>query len=111
ASGGARVTRTKGGCASPGLAAEAYGGSFGRRAGELEYGGGGERVAYFVAGNLFDETGWRDQSASLVRQGFAKVSYRSSDTSLDLSYTGANNQLNSARSGPRSVPAERHSRG
>src|SRR5215471_13801682 len=107
--GGALVITTKSGFDSPGLAAEAYGGSFGRRAGELEYGGGGERVAYFVAGNLFDETGWRDQSASLVRQGFAKVSYRSSDASLDLSYTGASNVLNGAQSVPVSFLEERRS--
>jgi outer membrane receptor protein involved in Fe transport len=107
--GGALVITTKSGFDSPGLAAEAYGGSFGRRAGEVEYGGGSERVAYFVAGNLFDETGWRDQSASLVRQGFAKVSYRSSDTSLDLSYTGASNVLNGAQSVPVSFLEERRS--
>ncbi|HET7765687.1 MAG TPA: TonB-dependent receptor [Burkholderiales bacterium] len=107
--GGALVLTTKSGFDSPGLAAEAHGGSFGRRAGELEYGGSGERVAYFIAGNLFDETGWRDQSASLVRQGFVKVSYRGSDTSLDLSYTGASNVLNGAQSVPVSFLEERRS--
>src|SRR5262245_32694214 len=107
--GGALVITTKSGFDSPGLAAEAYGGSFGRRAGEIEYGGGSERVAYFVAGNLFDETGWRDHSASLVRQGFAKLSYRSSDASVDLSYTGASNVLNGAQSIPVSFLEERRS--
>lgn len=107
--GGALVLTTKSGFDNPGLAAEAYGGSFGRRAGELEYGGGSERAAYFIAGNLFDETGWRDQSASLVRQGFAKLSYRSGDTSLDLSYTGASNVLNGAQSVPVSFLEERRS--
>src|SRR5215831_18289516 len=107
--GGALVITTKSGFDSPGFSAEGFGGSFGRRAGELEYGGGSERVAYFVAGNLFDETGWRDQSASLVRQGFAKLSYRSSDTSLDLSYTGASNVLNGAQSVPVSFLEERRS--
>jgi len=105
----ALVITTKSGFDSPGLAAEAYGGSFGRRSGELEYGGGSERIAYYVAGNLFDETGWRDQSASLVRQGFAKLSYRSSDASLDLSYTGASNVLNGAQSVPVSFLEERRS--
>jgi outer membrane receptor protein involved in Fe transport len=107
--GGALVITTKSGFDSPGFSAEGFGGSFGRHAGELEYGGGGERVAWFAAGNLFDETGWRDQSASLVRQGFAKLSYRSSDTSLDLSYTGASNVLNGAQSIPVSFLEERRS--
>jgi hypothetical protein len=66
--GGALVVTTKSGFDSPGLSTEAYGGSFGRRAGEIEYGGGGDRVAYFVTGNLFDESGWRDYSASPVRR-------------------------------------------
>lgn len=107
--GGALVVTTKSGFDSPGLSTEAYGGSFGRRAGEIEYGGGGDRVAYFVTGNLFDESGWRDYSASLVRQGFAKLSYRSGDTSLDLSYTGASNVLNGAQSVPVSFLEERRS--
>src|SRR5499427_3198331 len=107
--GGALVITTKSGFDHPGLAGEAYGGSFGRRAGQLEYGGSGERVAYFVTGNLFDDAGWRDQSASLVRQGFAKLSYRSSDTTVDLSYTAASNVLNGAQSVPVSFLEERRS--
>jgi iron complex outermembrane receptor protein len=103
------VITTKSGFDSPGLSAETYGGSFGRRAGELEYGGGGDRVAYFVTGSLFDETGWRDQSASLVRQGFARLSYRTGDTSLDLSYTAASNVLNGAQSIPLSFMEEQRS--
>ena len=107
--GGALVITTKNGFDSPGLSAEAFGGSFGRRAGEIEYGGGAERIACFVTGNLFDEAGWRDQTASLVRQGFAKLSYRSSDTSFDLSYTGASNVLNGGQSVPVSFLEERRS--
>jgi outer membrane receptor protein involved in Fe transport len=107
--GGALVISTKSGFDHPGLAGEAYGGSFGRRAGELEYGGGRDRVAWFATGNLFDDAGWRDQSASLVRQGFAKLSYHSSDTTLDLSYTSASNVLNGAQSVPASFLEERRS--
>src|SRR5215472_1824656 len=95
--GGALVITTKSGFDHPGLAGEAYGGSFGRRAGELEYGGSRDRIAYYVTGNLFDDAGWRDQSASLVRQGFAKLSYRASDV------------LNGAQSVPVSFLEERRS--
>jgi outer membrane receptor protein involved in Fe transport len=107
--GGALVINTKSGYDSPGLSTEAFGGSFGRRAGELEYGGSGERVGYFVTGNLFDESGWRDQTASLVRQGFGKLSYRTGDTSVDLAYTAASNVLNGGQSVPVSFLDERRS--
>src|SRR6267154_1201171 len=72
---------------------EPFGDSFGRRAGEFEYGGSRDRIGYFVTGNLFDEVGWRDQTASLVRQGFAKLSWRSPNSTVDFSYTGASNVL------------------
>jgi iron complex outermembrane recepter protein len=98
--GGALAITTKSGFDSPGLSADAYGGSFQRRAGEFEVGGHGERIGYFVTANLFDEVGWRDQSASLVRQAFGKLSYRTGDTSVDLSYTGASNVLNGAQTVP-----------
>ena len=107
--GGALVITTKSGFDSPSLSAETYGGSFGRRAGEIEYGGARERIGFFVTGNLFDESGWRDRTASLVRQGFAKASYRSTDTTLDLSYTGASNVLNGGQSVPVSFLEERRS--
>jgi iron complex outermembrane recepter protein len=107
--GGALVITTKSGFDSPGLAAEGYGGSFGRRAGDFEYGGQDGKIAYFLTGNLFDETGWRDQNASLVRQGFGKLSYRSGETSLDLTYTGASNVLNGAQTVPVSFLDQRRS--
>ena len=71
--GGALSIRTKSGHDDPGTEFEAYGGSFGRRSFEGETGGALGDFDYFLAGNFFDETGWRDNSAeprlSGLRQG------------------------------------------
>jgi outer membrane receptor protein involved in Fe transport len=69
--GGALAIETKNGFDFPGFTAQAYGGSFGRRAIEGELGGHTDRLGYFVTGNLFDERGWRDFTSSRVRQGSA----------------------------------------
>src|SRR6476469_5118096 len=53
--GGSLAVETKNGFDFPGFTAQAYGGSFGRRAIEGEFGGHGDRLGYFVTGNLFDE--------------------------------------------------------
>ena len=60
--GGSLVAQTKNGHNDPGTEFEAYGGSFGRRAFEVETGGELGAVDYFVSGNYFDERGWRDLS-------------------------------------------------
>jgi len=104
--GGALAIETKNGFDFPGFTAQAYGGSFGRRALEGEFGGHTDRVGYFVTGNLFDEQGWRDYTSSRVRQGFGKLSFRDGPTDVNLSFTGANNTLNGAQTIPHSFLLE-----
>ncbi len=104
--GGSLSLTTKNGFDNPGLSAEMYGGSFGRLAGDFAYGGSQDRFGYFITGNLFDEQGWREHNNSLVRQGFGKLSYRENDTSVDLSWTGANNVLNGVQTVPVSFLSE-----
>src|SRR5262252_8202929 len=58
--GGALAITTKDGFSFPGIEAEGYGGSFGRTAADIEYGGSSDRLGYFLTGNAFDEQGWRD---------------------------------------------------
>jgi len=57
--GGALAVQTKSGHDFPGTEIQAYGGFFGRRAFEAETGGSVGNFDYFVAGNYFDEDGWR----------------------------------------------------
>jgi outer membrane receptor protein involved in Fe transport len=91
--GGALSVKTKSGHDNPGTEFEAYGGSFGRRSFEGETGGEFGNFDYFLTGNYFDETGWRDNSPSRVYQGFGKVGWQNDKTDLDLSYTYADTSL------------------
>lgn len=91
--GGALSIRTKSGHDDPGTQLEAYGGSFGRRAFEATTGGASGNFDYFLTGNFFDESGWRQQSPSRVVQVFGKVGWETEQTDLDLSYTYADTSL------------------
>jgi outer membrane receptor protein involved in Fe transport len=85
--GGAISIQTKNGRDDPGTEIEAYDGSFGRHSLEAQTGGTLGALDYFLSGNYFDETGWRDFSSSRVWQGFGKVGWQTAATDLHLSYT------------------------
>jgi outer membrane receptor protein involved in Fe transport len=91
--GGALSVKTKSGHDDPGTELEAYGGSFGRRSFSGETGGEFGNFDYFLTGNYFDETGWRDNSPTRVYQGFGKVGWQNDKTDVDLSYTYADTSL------------------
>lgn len=84
--GGAIAVQTKNGISNAGFSVSGYGGSFGRRAMDAEYGGSNHAgLNWFVAGTLYHEDGWRAQSPSDVRQSFAKLGYNHGSTVLSLS--------------------------
>ncbi|HEY1947858.1 MAG TPA: TonB-dependent receptor [Bryobacteraceae bacterium] len=92
--GGAISIQTKDGQSQPGVTLQVSGGSFGRRAGEAEYGGSNSKgLSWYVAGNLFREDGWRQFSPSEVRQAFGKVGWSNGKTALFLSFGYADNWL------------------
>lgn len=92
--GGALSITTKDGNSAPGGSIALSGGSFGRRAGEMEYGGSNAKgLNWYVAGNLFREDGWRQDSPSEVRQSFAKLGWAHGNTSATLSFSYADNWL------------------
>jgi len=91
--GGALAVQTKSGHSDPGTELEAWGGMFNRRSFEAQTGGSIGAFDYFLTGNLFQETGWRDLSPSKVEQLFGKVGYQTRDTDIDISYAWANNEL------------------
>ena len=92
--GGALAMRTKNGFDDAGVTADVLTGAFGRKQFLLSAGGSKGDVAGFVALNLFDENGWRQDSASKVNQIFSKLSYRNDRLSLDGSVLYASNNLN-----------------
>lgn len=93
--GGALSLQTKSGRTNQGGAVEAYAGSWGRKAASAEYGGVSKdgSVDYFFSANSFREDGWRDYSPTDVRQIFGKVGWQNETTTVNLSYTGAENDL------------------
>ena len=58
-----------------------------------ETGGEFGNFDYFITGNYFDESGWRDNSPTRVYQGFGKAGWQNDKTDVDLSYTYADTSL------------------
>ena len=84
--GGAIVVQTKNGISNSGLSISAYGGSYGRRAVDMEFGGSSNSGwNWFAAGTLFHDDGWRVQSPSSIKQSFARLGYIHNNTALSLS--------------------------
>jgi iron complex outermembrane recepter protein len=101
--GGALSINTKTGQHYPGYRAQAYGGSFGRKAVEFDVGGRNDKIDYFVTGNFFDERGWREHSTSKVKQLFGKFGFEDDDTDFDLSLNFADNTLEGVQALPVSM--------
>lgn len=92
--GGAIAVQTKNGFSNSGLSISGYGGSFGRRALDAEYGGSNHAgLNWYAAGTIFNEDGWRVFSPSSVRQSFAKLGYNRGATAISLSGGYAINDL------------------
>jgi iron complex outermembrane receptor protein len=91
--GGAVSITTRNGFDDAGTDAEVYGGSFGRRAAEIDTGGHHGHLGYFLSGTLFDENGWGHENPTRVRQGFGKVGYRDGGNDVSLALTYADNRL------------------
>ncbi len=91
--GGALSVRTKSGVSHPGYHVQASGGSYGRQNYEAEIGGSKGNLDWYVAGNIFEDNGWRPYSPSSVNQAFGKVGWENERTDLDLSFTFADNSL------------------
>ncbi len=72
---------------------ELSGGSFGNHGAAVQYGANDGTLGVYVAGNALQNTGWRPYSDDSLRQLYAVVSARGERTSLDISYTRGDNQM------------------
>jgi outer membrane receptor protein involved in Fe transport len=93
--GGALSLQTKDGRTHPGTAVQGTYGSNVRRALEFEHGGqtASKGFNWYLAGNLFAEDGWRDDSPSDVRQIFGKIGWQRDRGDVTVSVGHANNSL------------------
>ncbi len=93
--GGALSITTKNGRTHQGGGIETSYGSWDRKTAAAEFGGVTKdgSVDYFIAGNYFDEDGWRDASPSKVKQIFSKLGWQNDTSRLEISYTGADNNM------------------
>jgi outer membrane receptor protein involved in Fe transport len=92
--GGSLSMQTKDGRSHRGTGVRASYGSDVRRDIEVEHGGAAASgLHWYVAGNLFGEDGWREDSPSVVRQIFGKVGWQLAMTELTLTAAHADNSL------------------
>lgn len=93
--GGALSVTTKNGRTHQGGGIEMSYGSWDRENISGEFGGVSKdgAIDYFIAANYFDEDGWRDYSPTTVKQVFGKVGWQNETTRIELSYTGADNDM------------------
>lgn len=93
--GGSLSVTTKNGRTHQGGAIETSFGSWSRNTVAGEFGGvsADNSIDYFIAGNYFDEDGWRDHSPTEVKQIFGKVGWQNDTSRLELSYSGADNDM------------------
>jgi outer membrane receptor protein involved in Fe transport len=93
--GGALALQTKNGKLFNKGTISATAGSWDRTAGLIEYGGILEdsNIDYYFGYNHTSENGWRDYSPSHLNQAFAKLGKDFENGRVELSYTGASNNL------------------
>jgi iron complex outermembrane receptor protein len=100
--GGAIAITTKNGQTNPGGQIEVSDGSFGRKTLELEQGGTTGNLDYFVTANDSMDRGWAKHNPSWIKQMFGKIGYQDADTSVNMSLTAANNDMQGTQTLPRS---------
>ena len=98
--GAALSVNTKSGFQYPGASVSLSGGSWGRKAVEVEYGTHSEKADLFLAGNFLDEDGWREHSPSRIKTVFGKVGWEREDTDIDISLMLADNTLQGTQALP-----------
>jgi iron complex outermembrane receptor protein len=92
--GGALALEMKNGFTFAGGEAEASGGSFGRREGNLQYGARSGNIAAYLGTRQLYEEGWRLHSPSSLHQLYGDLGARGEEFETHLAFTGASNLIN-----------------
>jgi len=100
--GGAMAVTMKNGFTYQGADAELSGGSFNQRTGSAEFGVNKGMIGLYAAARTLDEDGWRLFAHDSLRQYYLDLSVRDTQTTLDVSYSRANNRL----FGPGAAPVQ-----
>lgn len=100
--GGAMAVTMKNGFTQAGADADLSGGSFNQRTGSAEFGAHRGPFGIYAAARALDEDGWRLFSHDAVRQYYMDLSLHGDATTLELSYSRANNRL----FGPGAAPVQ-----
>ncbi|MDP8984170.1 MAG: TonB-dependent receptor [Pseudomonadota bacterium] len=100
--GGAMAVAMKNGFSYQGIHAEASGGSFNQRTGASEFGANKGPFAVYAAIRALDQDGWRLFAHDSLRQYYVDFSLHATETTVDLSYSRANNRLY----GPGAAPVQ-----
>jgi iron complex outermembrane receptor protein len=100
--GGAATLTMKDGFNYRGSEVELSGGSFQQHTGTAQFGANDGRLGIYAGGRILDEDGWRFFAHDRIRQFYSALSRRAGSTTLDLTYTHADNQL----FGPASAPVQ-----
>lgn len=103
--GGALSLQTKSGRYFQGTEFELTTGVDARRNIAAEHGGVSGNFDWYLAGNIFKDDGWRDESQSDLDQIFTKVGWENETTDFDLSYTYADTALTGNGFAPESLMA------
>ncbi|MDA8249958.1 MAG: TonB-dependent receptor [Rhodospirillales bacterium] len=100
--GGSLSVKLKNGFTFHGGDASVYGGSFGQMGANFEWGREKDGTSTYVAANVMDEQGWRDQQQTRLRQIYADLGWRGDAAEAHLSVTAARNTLDQ----PGTVPVQ-----
>jgi iron complex outermembrane receptor protein len=92
--GGAISISMKDGFSYQGSELTFLGGSYGLRSAAVQLGMSSGSLGFYLGARALDSSGWRQFSADRIRQLYSVLSIRTDRTSLDLSYTRADNLLN-----------------
>lgn len=100
--GGALAVQMKNGFTYHGGEVDAFGGSFGKYGGQMQYGIESGNVAAYAAGRWLHEDGWRVPQSSDLANFFGDLGWRGNGGELHIDVTSADNRLN----GPGPSPVE-----